>query len=125
MLTEPQYLMKRDGEYPITLQMRDNMDALLEAVNELEKEPGCPIEFVVSSGYRPKPYNDAAHGAPNSTHLVCAAVDIHDPNEELDHWITDAILEKFDLFREHPSKTVGWVHLTVKPPKSRKRTFLP
>lgn len=54
-----------------------------------------------------------------------AGVDIHDPDDELDKWITDEILEKHDLYREHPDKTRGWAHLTDRSPASKLRTFLP
>lgn len=64
-------------------------------------------------------------GAPHSAHKDSQAVDIPDPNNELDHWLTDAILEEFGLYREHPDDTPGWCHLTRRAPNSGKRSFHP
>lgn len=54
-----------------------------------------------------------------------AAVDVFDPFNELDAMITDAILERYDLYREAPDATNGWCHLTRRRPFSGKRTFHP
>jgi hypothetical protein len=64
-------------------------------------------------------------GAPKSAHKQAKAVDIFDPINELDRWLNDAILLKFDLYREHPDATAGWCHLGTHAPKSGKRTFNP
>ena len=68
---------------------------------------------------------EAQTGAALSAHKEAKAVDIFDPEESLDTWITDAILSRHGLFREHPSKTIGWTHMQTKSPKSGKRTFQP
>jgi len=68
---------------------------------------------------------DSKTGAPGSAHKLAMAVDVYDPNGELDNWITDKILTVYGLYREHPSATVGWCHLGTKAPRSGKRTFLP
>jgi len=64
-------------------------------------------------------------GAALSAHKEAKALDIFDPEDRLDDWITDAILSRHGLFREHPSKTAGWCHLQTKAPKSGRRTFYP
>lgn len=64
-------------------------------------------------------------GAPNSSHKEARAVDVYDPLNKLDGWITDAVLEKHGLYREHPEATHGWCHLTTRAPGSGKRTFRP
>ena len=64
-------------------------------------------------------------GAPKSAHKQAKAIDIFDPINELDRWLNDAILLKFDLYREHPDATQGWTHLSTHAPKSGKRTFQP
>lgn len=64
-------------------------------------------------------------GAANSAHKQAMAVDVYDPVNALDGWLDDFKLTKYDLFREHPDSTVGWCHLSTKPPKSGRRTFLP
>ena len=64
-------------------------------------------------------------GAPNSAHKEGRAVDVYDPNNSLDLWLTDAVLEKHGLYREAPSATPGWCHLQTRAPGSGNRTFQP
>lgn len=73
-------------------------------------------------------------GAEHSSHRRAKGVDDYDPDNALDEWLTtfdtdggrhNAMLEKHDLYREHPSATKGWCHLTTLPPGSGKRTFMP
>lgn len=64
-------------------------------------------------------------GAAGSSHKEGRGVDIFDPDGALDEWITDAILEKYSLYREDPSATIRWCHLTTRAPGSGKRTFKP
>ncbi len=54
-----------------------------------------------------------------------AGVDVFDPDGQLDAWITDEILERHELYREHPDSTPGWCHLTMRAPHSGHRTFQP
>ncbi len=64
-------------------------------------------------------------GAAQSAHKTGEAVDIYDPAEALDDWLTDDILEKHGLYREHPEDTEHWCHLSTRAPKSGRRTFKP
>ena len=64
-------------------------------------------------------------GAANSSHKEGRGIDIYDPDNHLDGWLTDAVLERHDLYREAPASTLGWVHLTDRPPVSKRRTFQP
>ena len=64
-------------------------------------------------------------GAKHSSHKEAKAVDVFDPDDELDNNTTDEELEAHGLYREHPSATPGWMHLTTRPPSSRHRTFYP
>lgn len=69
-------------------------------------------------------------GAGKSKHKEGAGIDVFDPQDRLDDWLTDEILLRFKLFREHPSATKGWCHLQTIPPgwwkeDSEKRTFYP
>lgn len=64
-------------------------------------------------------------GAPNSPHKLACAIDLYDPEDLLDDMITDELLAKFDLYREHSANTPGWCHLQCIPPKSGRRTFRP
>ena len=67
----------------------------------------------------------ATTGRPLSKHKLAAAVDVFDPFNQLDGWLTDEILAKHGLYREHPDDTPGWCHLQTIPPGSGKRTFKP
>lgn len=64
-------------------------------------------------------------GVPSSAHRQAKAVDVYDPDETLEQWITDEKLAVYDLYREAPSSTPGWVHLTTRAPSSGHRTFIP
>jgi len=73
-------------------------------------------------GFRPQ---DCCQGAPTSSHKEGQGIDLFDPLEDIDDAITDAMLIMFGLYREAPSATKGWCHLTTRAPKSKRRTFLP
>lgn len=73
-------------------------------------------------GFRPQ---SCSEGAPGSAHKQGKAVDIFDPEGELDDWLDDSKLEQFGLYREHPAATRGWCHLTDRAPGSGRRTFMP
>ena len=62
-------------------------------------------------------------GSSRSAHRVAMAIDIYDPENILDNWLTDIKLEVYNLYREHPSSTLGWCHLQTRP--ASKRTFNP
>ncbi|MCV2365524.1 hypothetical protein LNV23_18910 [Paucibacter sp. DJ1R-11] len=85
---------------------------------------------LVSSGWRPPAYNATVpRAAPNSKHMTGCAIDLYDPDGELDDWLVggegQAALVALGLWMEHPSATKGWAHLQTLPPKSRKRVFYP
>lgn len=73
-------------------------------------------------GWRPP---DAITGARNSKHKQGKAVDVYDPSDRLDTYLTDEILAEHGLWREASEKTPGWVHLQSVAPGSGKRSFLP
>lgn len=73
-------------------------------------------------GWRPKNH---AVGAEFSSHKEGKAVDVCDVYGNLDEWLTDELLEKFDLYREHPASTRTWCHVTTRRPNSGRRTFYP
>jgi hypothetical protein len=68
---------------------------------------------------------DATTGSALSSHKDGKGVDVYDPLDKLDRWVTDSILTSYGLYREDPSKTPGWLHLTTRAPHSGKRTFMP
>lgn len=64
-------------------------------------------------------------GSPKSSHREGKAVDVYDPGDLLDNWLTDKTLETYGLYREHPDSTPGWCHLQTNPPGSGNRTYRP
>lgn len=116
--------------------MWHNAENLLDRVNSLLEEylsqtgKTPPIDADTNSqvsgsgngGFRPR---DCKVGSKNSSHKEGRGVDVKDPDEALDHWLTDDILKRFSLYREAPASTLGWAHLTDRAPPSGKRTFNP
>lgn len=85
---------------------------------------------LVSSGWRPPEVNaGTANAAPNSKHMTGQAIDIYDPDGDLDDWLLSgegqAAMAALGLWHEHPSATKGWAHLQTIPPRSGRRTFYP
>lgn len=123
-------------EHPdATEERKENARILLEKVNSLLDEAfkfdvdfienpatGTYISGTRYGGFRPQ---DCPQGSPGSSHKEGRGIDLYDPHNFLDNWITDKILEKHGLYRESPLATRGWCHLTDRSPKSGKRTFLP
>lgn len=74
-------------------------------------------------------------GSPGSSHRQAQAVDVYDPQNELDGWLDDfeapgdtgenSKLAEYELYREAPSATPGWAHLSTRAPGSGRRTFYP
>lgn len=84
----------------------------------------------VSSGWRPPAVNAATAGAAvNSRHMTGQAIDLYDPDGDLDEWLMtgegQATLTALGLWMEHPSATKGWCHLQTVPPRSGRRVFYP
>jgi hypothetical protein len=66
-------------------------------------------------------------GSSKSAHKLGMAVDIYDKGQHLDNWLDkypDALI-KYDLYREDPSATINWCHLSTRKPLSARRTFKP
>lgn len=115
-------------------------DAMLEKVNalldyaheqgvysyEIDPDTGSQISGAKGGdgdgGFRAQ---DAKTGGAGSKHRLARAVDVYDPLNKLDNWLTDEILARFGLYREHPKATPGWCHLQDIAPGSGRRTFLP
>lgn len=84
----------------------------------------------VSSGWRPPSINaNTPNAAPNSKHMTGDAIDLYDPDGDLDDWLMSdagqAAMVEVGLWHEHPSATKGWAHLQSLPPRSGRRTFYP
>ena len=98
-------------------------DAFLHSIDLIDNPvTGTSISGSRYGGFRPQ---DCPQGAPNSSHKEGRGIDLYDPNNELDNWLSDAMLEKHGLYRESPLVTRGWCHLTDRAPGSGKRTFMP
>lgn len=83
---------------------------------------GTYVSGEAFGGFRPK---DCPIGSAHSAHKEARAVDVYDPHQDLDRWLTDARLMAHGLYREAPASTIGWAHLTDRAPDSGARTFQP
>lgn len=82
----------------------------------------------VNSGWRPPAVNAATAGAAEfSRHMTGEAIDIYDPEGDLDQWFMDfpQKLQEFNVYMEHPATTKGWCHLQLISPHSGRRIFFP
>lgn len=124
-ITPQEVLMGRDQEFPLSDELKQNLDKLLIALNKFRAFYGKPM--IVSSGYRPGRFNVTAGGAKQSNHEICLACDFKDLDGSLDQWCLDhpEILENCGLYQEHPDSTPKWLHLQLKAPKSGNRVFRP
>lgn len=125
LITRDEVLMGRDKEYPLTPEFEVNLEKLLVSMNMIRIAYGKPM--IVTSGYRPGPYNKSAKGAKLSCHLTCEAADFRDVDGSFAKWCMQNMkhLVAADVYMEEPAHTKGWVHLQVRPTKSGRRVFLP
>lgn len=120
-----------------TAERQASAGRLLEAVNALMSEAlgagvmvkinpktGSQVSGKTYGGFRPQ---SCTEGAPNSSHKEGSGVDVYDPAGELDVWLMKNVdrLVHYGLYIEHPSKTLGWCHLTTRAPRSGNRIFFP
>lgn len=116
-------------------QIQDNLDELLDKINEIRQLWGKPM--TVTSGlrtredqiriYAEKGITDLSKIPLKSKHLFGQAVDIYDPNKELQKWCknNEAVLVDSELWMEDFSATPTWCHFQIVSPRSGKRWFLP
>lgn len=142
-ITNTQYFQK-----PHSQQQTNDADELLEHVNALldeasaagvwdgadDPDTNCQISGAKGGdgdgGFRTP---SSTTGAPHSAHRDAKAVDGYDPADKLDNWLDtfedghggNSKLEQHGLYREHPSATPGWCHLTTRAPGSGHRTYFP
>jgi hypothetical protein len=135
-LTVKDYFMGRDRDERFAAEVTEatvlNAHTTVARANELlyrfyttrpKAEPR-----IVTSGWRPAALNAATPGASaTSKHVIGAAIDLSDPDGELDDWIMEhpAVLHECNLYMEHPAATKGWCHLQTAAPKSGRRIFYP
>lgn len=100
---------------------------LLNRVYTMLADSTCPLpDPLLRSGYRPIYVNAITPNASRtSKHMTGEAIDLADDMGLLDSWLTDEILEGYDLYREAPASTPTWCHLQTVAPMSGRRTFLP
>lgn len=101
---------------------------LLVLMHDIQIEPHPITGNPITSGWRPPEINAGTKGAaPRSKHMSGNAVDLYDPEAEIDAWCMEHLdfLAEAGLWLEHPSATKGWCHLQQVPPKSGRRVFYP
>lgn len=106
----------------------ERVNRLLELVLAVRPDLEVAREPKVNSGWRPPAYNATIHNAAiRSKHMTGEAIDLADPDGELDELLLDNIglLQGAQLWCEHPLSTKGWCHLQCVPPKSGNRCFYP
>lgn len=134
MITMADYWMGRDQTHArdLTADIERNAVETVKRANLLLGEfrfATHDTEFrKVTSGWRPPSVNAGVPGAaPRSKHMTGQAIDIADPEGDLDDWCSDNLgtMERLRLWMEHPSATKGWCHLQTIAPKSGRRVFYP
>lgn len=139
MITLQDYWMGRDVEYAAALNadIRHHAAITIERVNKLlvlAKTGGVSLEIhprtrsLVSSGWRSPAVNAATPGAaPRSKHMTGQALDVYDPDGDIDEWAlaNPKILADLGLWQEHPSATKSWAHFQTVAPRSGNRVFYP
>lgn len=77
--------------------------------------------------YKEKGITDIKQIPLGSCHLTGDAVDIADPDGELQKWLKKNVkkLEALGLYCEDFKYTPGWVHIQQRAPKSGNRFFIP
>lgn len=130
MITLEQYFGAFTATSQPSAETRDNALDLLSRVNALLakidlEEARAPK---VNSGWRPAWYNaTVANAAPRSKHITGQAIDLADPEGNLDQYLDDhrLLLVDHDLYMENPLSTKGWTHLQSVRPGSGNRIFIP
>lgn len=141
MITITDYFMGRRELYPMSVTPDLEREAIrtVELANKLiVQAESYGVKFhtnpttgsYVSSGWRPATVNASTpNAAPNSKHMTGQAVDIYDPDGDLDDWLMSGIgqatLNALGLWMEHPSATKTWSHIQTIPPRSGNRVFYP
>lgn len=116
---------------------KENAEKLLDACSELEAlaradgmvfpvnpQTSCQIAGQTYGGFRPQA---CKQGAPHSAHKEGLAVDIYDPEDEIDEWClaNQNLLERCGIYIEDPKYTPRWSHWSIRRPSSGNRVFLP
>ncbi len=124
------------GKYPeranseeLTDDVKKQAEAFLAVLNAFLQELTPDVAYKVSSGFRPSSVNSKIpNAAKRSLHMTGLAIDLEDPENELDQLITSKpeLLDKYGLWLEHPDSTPKWTHLDKGTRSQRKiRIFHP
>jgi len=139
-ITLSQFYMGRDISHSwlLTADLRKEAAVTVSKVNKLLNRIGPSVTFetsprtgsIVSSGWRPPDVNAGTPGAAvRSKHMVCRAVDLYDPDGDIDEWCMSpaglAAMAEEGIWLEHPAATKGWSHWQTVPPGSGNRVFYP
>jgi hypothetical protein len=91
----------------------------------INPKTGTYISGSTLGGYRPQ--DCGAVGSPKSAHKQGLAVDLYDPINEVDLYLYNHqdLLDRYDIYIEHPDSTPGWSHWSIRPPASGRRVFYP
>jgi hypothetical protein len=149
VITLAHYFWQKEGHAECTPEACDAGERMLACVNALlghvasvsswreanDPDTGSPISGTRGGagdgGFR---LSTSTTGSPRSAHKQARAVDVFDPDNKFDDYISrfdlqggarNVLLERFGLYREAPHATPGWCHLQDIPPASRRRTFNP
>lgn len=137
MITLADYFGKWYDCSDATDERKDNAERLLDACGELEllarndgvkfqinPNTGSQVSGESYGGFRPL---SCSIGAAHSAHKQGLAVDIYDPEGEIDVWCmaNQDKLEHCGIYIEHPDHTKGWSHWTIRAPGSGHRVFIP
>lgn len=141
MITLADYWQGRDVTHALLLSVDMRIEAartvdlanrliVMATVHGVIMDPMPGTESIVPSGWRPPDINAATPGAKvRSLHLCCRAIDMYDPDGDLDEWLLSdngqRVLADLGLWHEHPACTKGWAHVQTQPPASKRRTFYP
>lgn len=134
MITLQDYWMGRDKTYSkdLTADIQKNAEEIVKRANMLLSEFRFYTKDTeqrhVNSGWRPPAINASTpNAAQRSKHMTGQAIDIADPEGDLDDWCMNHIdtLARLGLWLEHPSSTKGWTHVQIVAPKSGNRVFYP
>lgn len=128
MITKEDYFKGRDARFVefLTPLIEANAADTVQRANKLLEAFG--EDRGVNSGWRPPSVNASTPGAaPNSKHMSGEAIDLADPEGDLDEWClaNQSILISIGLWQEHPASTKGWCHVQIVPPRSGNRVFYP
>ena len=140
LITLADYWMGRDKVYPMAMTPAIAHAALTtvglaNALLDQAQAAQVPLHrkadgSYVASGWRPPTVNASTPGAAmNSKHMTGLAIDVFDPDGDLDDWLMGPVGQKamvtLGLWLEHPSATKGWAHVQTIPPRSGNRVFYP